>query len=146
MKKTTGLVKNSRTGHRDVCEKILISDTHSSYTCICAQKKEWGEGGGRTSCIMHHNHTQRFANQAGRSTKSRGYAKRHLYQKKVHGAKGHLSQKKIQCAHIRPAKATWSLSARAQNCYCEHGLIQCTLQPQISKPFLTTEKSVPKYL
>lgn len=43
MKKTAGLVKNSRTGHRDVCEKILISDTHSSYTCASARKKGWGE-------------------------------------------------------------------------------------------------------
>lgn len=42
-KKKKKLVKNSRTGFRDVCEKVLISDIHSSYTFRCAQKKKWGE-------------------------------------------------------------------------------------------------------
>lgn len=57
MKKTIELVKNSRTGFRDVCEKVLISDIHSSYTFKCAQKRK-KKNGERTSCVMHHNHTK----------------------------------------------------------------------------------------
>lgn len=119
MKKTTGLVKNGRTGYRDVCEKIF-DFWYTLLICIhmCTEGRM-----GETSCIMHHNHTQRFANWA---IKEREYQKQRICKKVPH-------QNEMHCVHA-PLHQGHPQSAH-KNIYWECSILHCTNFKNLSFSF-----------